>query len=74
MTVIAQLNADLIELNTALGVVEAQTLHKGMPLRKDEEALYTHLIAHRDLKQEEIEKAQNAKFTMKSFVPHFKKN
>lgn len=74
MTLIAQLTADLTELNTALSVVEAQTIDKGFPLRKDEEALYLHLISDLDSKHEELEKAQQAKFKMKSLIPNFKKN
>lgn len=74
MTAIAQLTADLNELNSALSVVEAQTIDKGFPLRKDEEALYLHLISNLDSKTEELEKAQQAKFKIKSFIPHFKKD
>jgi len=74
MTTIAQLTADLTELNTALNVVEAQTICKGFPLRKEEEALYIHLMTNLEVKHEELQKAQEAKFTMKSFIPNFKKN
>ena len=74
MTSIAQLTADLTELNTALSVVEAQTIDKGFPLRKDEETLYMHLITNLDSKNEELEKAKQAKFKMKSLIPNFKKN
>jgi hypothetical protein len=73
MTAITQLTAELNELNTALGVVEAQTIDKGFMLRKDEETLYMHLITNLDSKQLELDQLQQNKRTIKSFIPHFNK-
>jgi hypothetical protein len=72
-TTIDQLTADLSTLDTAIGVVEYQTMHTGI-IRKDEYALYTHLMSDRASKQAELEEIQQNKRTIKSFIPHFKKN